>query len=378
VLYISEKKSGRTSEARKNKKQLLEAPLEVSVHTSAYACSRATLYSSGTYAKERGQVGDAAGRVRQFRTRLVKEWTRHASPESIEKLKNDLQTLIAEVAPRFQRSQNVNKAKVKKLLNDIEESLQQDFRVTPSAKSSQLFAVEQNLESRRREANRKHSFRTRDGGALESMLIEWESSFDGFASQLRGLKVHLKTRPAFGGRRWSTEEQLKDRESLREQLTLTFEQFSEMRARPFRTFAAKMLEVKDELSAAIDSGQRSAVTRVLIKLDLICRFQKAQAGLERIKRLTVKESGVTMEDLVAVGDVLAGSLPETPTFGKNMYRDVFKEYDALRLVVNKIRERLNEYAAKPLSLSEREAMAERLRNHTKTLDLENALGAIRQ
>jgi hypothetical protein len=376
VVYISEEKSGQTTKARRNKKELLETPLKMQVFRSIYDCSRAPLHSSGTYKQERKDLAEPLGRIRQFRVRLEKEWTREASTETKEQLKKDLQQLIIEIAPKFRHAQNLNKTKVRDLLQNIEQSVTDDHRLTPRAKSAQLLAAENNLAVRGRESNRKHSYRTRDGGALQATIEEWQGVFDDFAANLRSKKNCLRQRPALGGKGSVGKTLEQDKKDLVTELTLSLDAFSRMKAEPFRSFVAKLSEARAKMGAAIESGQRKQVERVLIKMDLVCRLQKAQEAFETIKRLTLKDSGVTVSDLQLVARLLESSLPETPTFGKKTYREVFKEYDALRTVAHKITERLDDYANKPLTLPERDAMAKRLRKHIKSFDLKGAVGSI--
>ncbi len=373
VLYVSEKQSGRTSQARRSKKQLIEAPLKVGVYSSLYACHRGTIHSRKTYVKELGQVGDVIGRVAQFEPRLGTEWTRTASQESKEQIKEDLKELTAEVAPRLKRSQNVDKIKANQGIKAIGESLEENYRVTPRAKSSQLSAVKRNLHSRRREATKKLSFRTLDGGALDSKLREWEGSFESFARQLRGFKVHLSTRPAFGGKRWSAEEQSADKADLKRQLTLSFDQLLTMHARPFRSFVGKLVDVNKQLMSAIESSQRVGVTKALIAMDLVCRFQKLQVGLEHIKEFTIDKAGVSVDEWNKVVKILATSLPDVLTFGKNTYAVVYKDYEKLRNEVAAIRTLLTDFTSQSLTGAEREEKSAALRKRAESVDLERAL-----
>jgi hypothetical protein len=346
------------------------------VFPSIYACGRAPLHSSGTYKKELKDISEPLGRIRQFRVRLEGDWRRGASPELRAQLKQDLQQLISDIAPKFKAAQNVNKTKVKDLLAKIEQSLIDDYGVTPRAKSVQLQAAETNLAVRGRESNRKNSYRTRDAGALEATINQWQGVFDEFSSHLRSMKQHVRARPAFGGARYSSAQKEQDKKHLTRELTLAVGAFEKMHARPFSTFVKKLIEARAGLAGAIESGQISQVERVLIKMDLVCRMQKAQAAFETIKRLTLENSGVTVSDLKEVAVVLEQTLPEAPTFGKKTYRNLLSKYDKLRADAKTIRERLDEYETKPLTLSEREQMAQRLRAYAKSFDLEGHVRSI--
>jgi hypothetical protein len=356
VLVIGEEFSGTTALAKKNDKELIISPLKVAVFDSVYAAGRSASYAVSGYAEERAMLARAKSQIDYICGRVLKEWKRESTQEVKQSIKGELKSIIEALAPDFQKSTNTSKVEAFGVLCDIRESLERG--VNPQAKAQQLLKINRSLEARKAEANIKNAYRSKDSGAIDSLIKEWEGAFRNLANTFESKAKFFNANSRLflkGGHP----------RVIRDRLSLDLGPFDSMSARPFLTFANSLLRTQRDLERAIAQLDRGMTLKLLVKADIICRLQRVQRGLELIVAETGRTKAPNFSRLEQLATALEESLPPQTPLGRNAYKQVYPNYEQLHSRIASIRERLREDARRPMSAQERDEAFVELREDVK-------------
>jgi hypothetical protein len=367
ILVISEEVSGSLMQSKPQLAKLVPVPLKVAVVDSIYAARRGTHHAAVGYAAERETLAKAAANIEHISTRVKNEWKKETQPKVKQAIKHDLKSIVEELAPDFQNSTNIFKSKTYDVLCAIQLSLEEDIGVNPQAKAQQLLKISRQLTARETEAAIKDSYRVGDGGAIDLLIKKWEGAFEVLERTMQAKANFFNSSEKLFRRKG-------DLSQIQEGLALSVEPFREMTARPFCSFASAIFETEQDLKEAINDLDRPKVLQLLVKVDIICRLQRVQRGLEQLIVETSRGRIPSFDQLRDIAGKLEKSLPQRTSLGAKAYGEVYPNYHQLRKKISIIHSRLCEYCDKPMTPQQSQEVFKNLRQHVKNdFDIEGEL-----
>lgn len=359
TFYFREEDSGTRTLVRLSK-EFVVVPLVASLHKSLYGAHRAALHTNDGYEKERLLLSSFFADVRSLVGAIEKTWTRDATAEVKEELKARLRQLTSEGSSQFRKAENIFKQEILASLEHIGVCMDQGMSVIPAAKINQLKKILRQVNHRMYEVKKKAEKRFSDHLSIEDTVRECTCYFDAFEKVLAD---HL--------------DDLNKGKTLKVSLVRgALEPFKEMDIRPFSTFAEKLISAVDEFEVVAQGSDKASIRGVLLKLHLICRLQKFQAGTELLLNKISRSEPLALDDVSQAARSLQDVLPERSKFGRNSYTRLCSEYPTFRARARDICSKLEEAKRVGAAGTSLEGLSEDLRALLKLSDLEDAVRKI--
>lgn len=321
------------------------------VYGSIYEARRRSAYIDGGYVKEQEKLHSIRGQVNSINKEL--KGLREDDPRRAE-LQQELTGQIEVLG----NVTNFYKARVADILGDVMEFKDRLGRHNPGAVCARLVKALDLLDKRLPQIFEKSLFMGDDKRMLDEKISQgkeiMDGNFRGFLALCRGLQQDEN-----GGKVTRILDQLPE--------------MDELVARPFNLYAAKLKAKTDAIRSALQAGDKEALRDQAINAYVACKVFQIQHQRERVLR-DIAESPIqtTIIGLLAWTKDLNNMAVSKQTFPE-LRTGANEAYAEMTARLKATAQRLEIYARRKMTESERLAMYERLKKYLEDINFTDIL-----
>ncbi len=328
--------------------------------TSVYALCRATLHKHTRYEQEISALAALSQTAGSLNKRLARDWRKGTTAELRKQMKGELVTLLERAAPVFEGSKHLAKRDARKLLEKIQEALQEipknEDTVIQNISSllAQIVALRNRLAERGADIPRKNQYNTKDQNHLQEYIKKQEQAFVDLHRSIESAPEILRQYPNFFNPTYNLTGQQLDTQSrdILAALNLKRERLESVTARPLLTFAKAMRIGISELENAVKQRNKAGVESALVKLVVLSKLEQANACLERLKRFT-GFCNVPFESFEKISTKLRGVLEKRTVFPNRAVSEYQEVYTPIQRKFATFARRFGELSKQGLSDDQR-------------------------
>lgn len=373
ILYTRERENGHANGNGRNGH--LPKQLTVQHFPGVYAAHRKTFHEQRVYQSETEQLAEMLADLQTLNQRLNREWTRTAAPETKTSLRAETQAMAARCRDLLRACENRFKVQAHDLLARIGDLTDSSQRVNVTAAMTQMVAAVSRLQRRFQEMYPKGGYNEQDQMVLETGIQFHEQRMRGFrnAVQQNAPVLDEPNLAVFNGNGGDIDIQTR---ILLTRMHAHPDELSEVRLRPFTTYAGRLRQGYGRLEDALHSRDRSAAKTAAVQMHVIGKFQGAHTCCEHIRRFIIDGEGIPLSRVRDFVHKMNGLFSTYQLFPEHIVPGYEQGFLALKEKLDGIERGLAHYAKQDVDVGQRTEVYRRLKEYLDAFDIEQMAAAL--
>ena len=366
ILYTREADNGNDSKTQRT----------VQFFGNSYGALRKTHHERHNYRKEIDELTSLQLEVQALNSRLNTEWKKGTPENEKEALRVEAQVLVSRARELYRSDAWEDKYKVNanELLTKIVDLKDKSGKPNVTSCLSKLVAANNRLNTRCDNIEPKSGYNEQDQIVLERTVKTHEKTMRTFrdavvdnAPAIHG-NIHL-----FNGKALSDAQIASQVSGVMGRLRFRPDQLNNITLEPFATYAQKLREKYEELSAAVTGRDLETAQQTIVQMHLIGKFQAVQTCFERIKQYMIDGEHLPISRIREFVSKL-NTLFSTFQVYENIIVESYREpFEKIQGDLQAIEDRLHHYEQQDIDVSQRTKIYKDLKAYLETFDLEGTV-----